>query len=120
MVYSSTIRIPRNNTQCKKLQLLDCRGNSKINSLTFRKQLCTITSMSSIENDSTATIQDSFKDCILTCKIEIKCMQTSRKEKFHKQSVVILLTSTVTLQQIFSNILFKAPVSTGDRKINQI
>ena len=68
MVYSSTIRIPRNNTQCKKLQSLDRGGNSKINSPTFRKQLCTIASMSSIENDSTATIQDSFKDCILTCK----------------------------------------------------
>ena len=27
MTYSSTIQIPSNDTQCKKLQLLDCRAN---------------------------------------------------------------------------------------------
>ena len=44
-------------------------------------------SLSSIEKDSIATTRDLFRDCILPCKIR---NQTLRKEKFHKQSVVIL------------------------------
>ena len=46
-------------------------------------------SSSSIDKDSIATTRHAFKDCIpLHVKLEIKCIQTLRKEK---QSVVIFL-----------------------------
>ena len=56
MTYSSAIQIPCNDTQCKSLQSLDRRANSKVNSPTLRKQLCMMASMSSIGNDFTTTI----------------------------------------------------------------
>ena len=52
--------------------------------------MCTTASLSSIEKDSITTTRDSFKDCTLTCKIRNQ-INTKRKEKFHKLSVVILL-----------------------------
>ena len=62
-------------------------------------------SLSSVEKDSIATTRDSFKDCILACQIiEIKCAQSSTKEKFHKQSVVILLKNGCSIRLTFCTI----------------
>ena len=55
----------------------------------------TVKGLSSIKKDSVVTTRDSSKDCILHVKLAIKCIQTSRKEKFHQQSVVILLKNFV-------------------------
>ena len=40
-----------------------------------------MTSISSIENDSTATTLDSFKDCILACKVSNQVRTNIEKRK---------------------------------------
>ena len=68
-------------------------------------------SFSSIEKDFTATTQESFKDVSMHVKLEIKCIQTSRKEKFHKQSVVILLKNGCSVKHIFCTIFVPLSVA---------
>ena len=55
----------------------------------FLDHLCTMASLCSLEKDSITTTRDSFKHCILACKIRNQ-MHTNF-EKFHKQSVLSLL-----------------------------
>ena len=43
--------------------------------------MCTITSISSIEKDFIATTQDSFKSCILACKISNEMHTIFEKRK---------------------------------------
>ena len=64
-------------------------------------------SLSLIEKDSIATTRDSFKDV----KLEIKCIQTSREKKFHKQSVVILLKNGCSVRYMFCTIFVPLSVA---------
>ena len=47
----------------------------------FLEHLCTMTSVSSIKNDSIAATPDSFKDCILACKINNQVHTNFEKRK---------------------------------------
>ena len=49
-------------------------------------------------------------------KLEIKCIQTSRKEKFPKQSVVILLKNGCSVRYMFCTILAPLSVAKGLEK----
>ena len=44
-------------------------SSSNISKTLFLEHLCTMTSISSFEKDSIVTTRDSFKNCILACKI---------------------------------------------------
>ena len=63
-----------------------------------------MTSINSTEKDSVAATPDHFKDCILACKLSIKCIQTSRKEKFHKQPVITLFRNDFSVRYMFCTI----------------
>ena len=47
----------------------------------FLEHLCTMTSVSSIKNDSIAATLDFFKDCILACKINNQVHTNFEKRK---------------------------------------
>ena len=65
-----------------------------------------MTSISSNEKGSVAPTRDSFKN--FHVKLVLKCIQTSRKEKFHKQSVVILFQNDCS---VFCTIFVSLPVA---------
>ena len=47
----------------------------------FLEHLCTMDSINSIEKDSVAAAQDSFKNCILACKISNQMHTNFEKRK---------------------------------------
>ena len=71
----------------------------------FLEHLRTMASISSNGKDYIASTRDSFKACILAVKLAIKCIQTSRKEKFHKQPVVILFKNDCSVRDNLYNFL---------------
>ena len=77
----------------------------------FLEHFCTMTSISSIEKDSIAVTPDSFKDIFLHVKLAIKWIQTSKKEKFHKQPVVILFKNDCSVRYMFCTIFASLSVA---------
>ena len=71
----------------------------------FESTFCTMVSLSSIEKDSTA--RDPFKDCILAYKIRNQI----RKERFHKQSAVILLKNGCSVRHMFCTTFIRFSVA---------
>ena len=69
----------------------------------FLEHLCTMVSLSS-EKVSWATTLDSFKDCILACKIRNQRHTNLQEKKFHKQSVEILLKNGCSVRDMFCTI----------------
>ena len=67
----------------------------------YLEHLCTMASISSLKKDYIAPTRDSFKIVSLHVKLVIKCIQTSRKEKFHKQRVVILFKNDCSVRHMF-------------------
>ena len=68
-------------------------------------------SITSIEKDSIATTRDSFKDCILACKISNQVHTDFEKRKVHKQPVVILLKNNCSVRHMFCTILVSLSVA---------
>ena len=77
---------------------------SKFRKHIFVEHLCAITFICSIEKDFKVTTQDSFNFVSLQVKLEIKCIQSSRREKFHKQPVVVLLKDVCSVKHILYSI----------------
>ena len=61
-------------------------------------------SISSIEKDSVATTPDSFKDCIIACKISNQVHTNLKKRKFNKQPVAILFRNDCSVRHMFCRI----------------
>ena len=69
-------------------------SSSNISKTSFLEHLCTMTSISWFEKDSVATIRDSFKKCILACKISNQMHTNFEKRKvpqtkFHLKNLLI-------------------------------
>ena len=62
------------------------------------------------EKDSTITIPDSFI-VSLHVKLAIKCIQNSRKERFHNQPVVILFKNDCFVRHMFCTIFVSLSVA---------
>ena len=67
-------------------------------------------SINSIEKDSIAAAQDSFKNCILACKISNQMHTNFEKKKLRKQSMVILCNGC-SVRQMFCTIFVSSTVA---------
>ena len=63
-----------------------------------------MTSISSIEKDFIATTPDSFKDCILACKISNQVHTDLEKRKVIKQPVVMLFKNDCSVRHMFCRV----------------
>ena len=76
----------------------------------FLEHLCTMDSINSIEKDSIAAAQDSFKNCILACKISNQMHTNFEKKKLRKQPMVILCNGC-SVRQMFCTIFVSSTVA---------
>ena len=77
----------------------------------FLEHLCTMTSISSIEKHSVATTPDSFKDCIIACKISNQVHTNLEKRKFNKQPAAILFRNDCSVRHMFCTIYVSLSVA---------
>ena len=75
------------------------------------KHLCDNFYLNSIKKDFIVTIQDYFKDLSLHVKLEIKCIHSSKKEKFRKQPVVVLTKNDCSVGHMFRTIFVLSSIS---------
>ena len=79
----------------------------------FRKHLLMtmMASIRSIEKDSIATTPDSFKDCILACKVSNQVHTNFEKRDVHKQPVAILFKNDCSVRHMFCTIFVSLSVA---------
>ena len=77
----------------------------------FVEHLCTMTSVSSIQKDSTATTPDSFKDCILTCKINNQVHKNFEKRKVPQAGSGNLFKNDCSARHMFCTIFVSLSVA---------
>ena len=70
-----------------------------------------MTSISSIEKDFKATTADSFKDCILACKISSQVHTNLEKRKAIKQPVVMLFKNDCSVRHMFCRVFISLSVA---------
>ena len=92
--------------QMHSFEVVFCCGHFLISSSNILEHSCKMASISSIEKDSIATTPDSFKDCLLACKISNQEHTNFQKRKVQQAASgnfvrKLLFCKTCSVQYVF-------------------